>query len=266
MDITAILPLSSFFLSILPTRPVVNEKSGRRAVCVVYCLYHSKRRPAVRSHRPLPAATAVFLIAEGCLYLLFLTLDLLNRQANTDGLKYCGILLCLLMALLCALRGGDKLVVPALLLTAAADWFLLLQKRDLAVGVAIFLCVQTVYLIRLRLMGAPQALWLRGGLALLAGLALYALKMATPLTLLAGLYFSQLLSNTLLAWTTPNRRFAIGLTLFVCCDICVGLVNSALLSGGPLRLVSLGMWLFYLPSQVLIVLSALPKEVSHEEK
>ena len=94
--------------------------------------------------------------------------------------------------------------------------------------------------------------------------------MASPLNLLAGLYFSQLLSNTILAWTRRGRRwrlFALGLTLFVGCDVCVGLFN-ALPPGSPRYFaVSIGMWLFYLPSQVLIALSALPpKEEVYENQ
>ena len=83
--------------------------------------------------------------------------------------------------------------------------------------------------------------------------------MASPVNLLAAVYFSQLLSNTALSWTlrgAPWRRFALGLTLFVGCDACVGLFN-ALPAHSPLYpAVSVGMWLFYLPSQVLIALSA----------
>jgi hypothetical protein len=209
---------------------------------------------------------AVFLLLECLLYAAFLSLDLMGRGWQTIELKYAGILLCFLFALLCAFRGGDKLVAPALALTAVADWFLLVRNDHLALGVAVFLCVQTVYLIRLRLWGAPQALWLRAGLALLAGVTLYLLKMATPLNLLAGLYFSQLLSNTLLAWTCRHKLFAVGLTLFVCCDICVGLFNSGLPIPALYGFISVGMWLFYLPSQVLIALSALPKEVPHENQ
>ena len=48
-------------------------------------------------------------------------------------------------------------------------------------------------------------------------------------------------------------RFAVGLGLFFLCDLCVGLHNlpQNALSG----FASLAMWAFYLPGQVLIVLS-----------
>ena len=70
--------------------------------------------------------------------------------------------------------------------------------------------------------------------------------------------------NAVLAWTLPGRRwrlFALGLTLFVGCDVCVGAFNSpGLAPAGAYQFAQVGMWLFYLPSQVLIALSALPEE------
>ncbi|MCI9368383.1 MAG: hypothetical protein HFF19_08940 [Oscillospiraceae bacterium] len=216
--------------------------------------------------------TAAFLAAEGLVYVLFLSQDLdLFSQYDTVPLKYAGILLCLAFALLSCVRWrGDKLVPLALALTAGADWFLLVRGDHYAVGVALFLCVQTVYLLRLRRLGAGAAYPLRAGLALGAGLGLYLLNIASPLNLLAGLYFSQLLSNTVLAWTVhgrPGRLFAAGLTLFVGCDVCVGLFN--LHPANPLLYFStgVGMWAFYLPSQALVALSALPpKEEPHENQ
>ena len=212
--------------------------------------------------------TAAFLGLEAVIYAAFLALDLTGRGGQTVPIKYAGVLLCLAYALLCARRDGDRLVPIALALTAAADWFLLVRNDGYALGVALFLCVQTVYFVRLRRAGAGSGYFLRSGLALGAGLAVYAAKLASPLNLLAALYFSQLLSNTVLAWTlsgTRWRRFALGLTLFVGCDACVGLFN-ALPPVSPLYpAVSVGMWLFYLPSQVLITLSALSEKEAHHE-
>ncbi|MCI8915745.1 MAG: hypothetical protein HFF26_03635 [Oscillospiraceae bacterium] len=209
--------------------------------------------------RPVPAPLVrAFLAAEGGIYALFLTLDLMGRGVGSVPVKYAGVLLCLALSLLCP----DRLVPLALFLTACADWFLLVRNDHYALGIALFLCVQTVYFLRLRRNGAGNAWPLRSGLALLAGLAVYAAGMASPLNLLAALYFSQLLSNAVLAWApgdASRRRFALGLTLFVGCDVCVGLFN-VLPPASPLyAAVSVGMWLFYLPSQVLITLSALPE-------
>ncbi len=54
--------------------------------------------------------------------------------------------------------------------------------------------------------------------------------------------------------------FSLGLILFVCCDICVGFNNLAAylpVDGleGVLKFAAVGMWAFYLPSQVMISLS-----------
>lgn len=211
------------------------------------------------SRRVSPALLSSFLSVEGAVYACFLVLDLTGRGDQTASIKYAGILLCLAFSLL----GGDRLVPLALALTAGADWFLLVRSDHYALGVALFLGVQTVYYVRLRRAGADGAWPLRSALALGAGLGIYALHMASPVNLLAALYFSQLVSNTLLAWRLKGRRwrtFALGLTLFAGCDVCVGLFNALPPDSPPYFAVSIGMWLFYLPSQVLIALSALPEK------
>jgi len=216
-------------------------------------------------HSVIPKSLiAVFSFIEGLLYLAFLLLDISGRGEYTLWLKYAGILLCLAFAAFCALHGGEPLVAPALLFTAGADWFLLIRNEHLLLGVALFLCVQALYFLRLhRAGGCRKLLWLRLALAVVFTLApLLIPGMATPLNLLAMLYFSQLLSNTVLAWTLPAMRtFALGLTLFVGCDICVGLFNAFALPPALFSVVSVGMWFFYLPSQVLIALSARPRRL-----
>ncbi len=218
-------------------------------------------------HRIHPALLWGFVAAECAIYVAFLTLDLTGHSGHTIVLKYAGILLCLAFALLAAFRGGDRLVAAALVFTAGADWFLLVLDSHPMLSVALFLCVQTLYLIRLRRWGCPQAMGLRMGLVLLGGLAAYRLNMATPLNLLALLYFAQLLSNTVMAWFARTWCFALGLTLFVGCDVCVGLSVAGLAPAAISDAVSFAIWMFYLPSQVLIVLSALPKkEAAHENQ
>ncbi len=215
------------------------------------------------SKRTTSSLTTTFLSVEGVVYAVFLVLDLTGRGGQTISIKYAGVLLCLAYALLCASKGGDWLVPIALAFTAGADWFLLVRNDHYPVGIALFLCVQTVYFVLLRRAGAGSGYVLRSGLALGAGLAVYAAGMASPTNLLAALYFSQLLSNTALAWTLKGRRwraFALGLTLFVGCDVCVGLFNALSPGSRLYSAVSVGMWLFYLPSQVLIALSALAEK------
>lgn len=224
----------------------------------------SKRRVAVDRKRVTSAVTAAFLGAEGIIYAAFLALDLTGRDYAALWLKDISVLLCLGASLFFAFRGGDKLVALAMGFAVAADAFLLVAGEHWPAGILLFFCVQTVYLIRLRLLGAPRALYLRAGLTLLTGLLLYRLELATPMNLLAALYFAQLLSNTLLAWYIRRFSFAAALTLFVCCDLCIGLYHAVPLSPVLSQVISIGMWLFYLPAQVLIVLSA--KEAPYENQ
>ena len=210
------------------------------------------------------AVTWAFLLTEGVIYGAFLALDLTGQSRPALWLKDISVLLCLGASLLFALRGGDRLIALAMGFAVAADAFLLLAGEHWSLGILLFLCVQTVCLLRLRLWGAPAVLPLWAGSALLMGLLLHRLEMATPMNLLAALYFSRLLANTLLAWHIRRFPFAGALTLFVCCDVCIGLYHILPLSPALSRLTALGMWLFYLPAQVLFTLCA--KEVPHENK
>ena len=209
--------------------------------------------------RATPALLSSFLSVEGALYAMFLVLDLVGQGSRAVPLKYGGVLLCLAFSLL----GTDRLVPLALALTAGADWFLLVRNDHYALGIALFLCVQAVYALRLCAGGAGSAFVLRAALALGAGLGAWAAGLTALVELLAALYFSQLLSNALLAWTLRGERrraFALGLTLFVGCDVCVGLFNVLTAGSRLYQAASVGMWLFYLPSQVLIALSTLPEK------
>ena len=133
-------------------------------------------------------------------------------------------------------------------------------------GVASFCVVQLLYLARIHRAGSrPLALrlMLRVGLAAVLLLAAGWLGGLNPLTGLTLVYFSQLAANAAASLSLGRRvlLFSVGLLLFICCDLCVGLHNLAsVLPAAPvgalLPFAQVGMWLFYLPSQVLITLSA----------
>lgn len=196
----------------------------------------------------------VFPLLELGLYISFLAADIWHLGDSTP-LKFVSICLCALTALLGADSRDGRFVAAAQCLTVWADWFLLVRGRDYALGVGFFLLVQLTYLLR---MAALRGAFSKGGLALRAVAFLGAVMVlwsGDPLSALALFYFANLLVNLLEAAALGERVFAWGLALFVCCDLCVGLWNV------PIRpalteFARVGMWLFYLPSQVLIVLSA----------
>ena len=210
-----------------------------------------------RSHLP-------FLATLGCLYAAFLALDLLRPGSGWDvPLKYAAIILCFLKSLGCPQNTDGLLARWALGLTLAADLFLLVLDRWYPAGVAAFCGAQALYLVRmarLRPEGLPLRLVLRGCAAAAALVLVWHLGALDGLTALSLLYFSQLACNAMESLSLPALRgFSLGLLLFLCCDVCVGLRNLSAWfpsAAGPLvDFARVGMWLFYLPSQVLIALS-----------
>lgn len=230
----------------------------------------------------------VFPLLSGAAWLTFLALDL-TGGANSTWVKFAAICLCAVTAWTGAVTTDGRLVALALCFTVAADWFLLVRDTRYTLGLCLFLVVQGLYAYRLyRLRGNRVCKWgvalrllaLFGVLLLFPlayGLFSYCLQIFTqapaetvfhlpafvgaltsfalPLLALPLLYFSNLCVNTAEAFALnapkPTSRFAWGLLLFIGCDLCVGCWNMGLLGD----FARVGMWLFYLPSQVLIVLS-----------
>lgn len=191
----------------------------------------------------------VFPLLAGVLWAAFLFLDL-TGLADSTWVKFAAICLCCLTALPGAGTADGRLVAAALCFTVGADWFLLVRNDNYELGIGLFIIVQLLYACRLyRLRGKRLCRW--GLILRLLVLFLALLSAAPALLALPFVYFSNLLINTFEAFALNRRVFAVGLLLFVCCDICVGAYNLGLLPA----LTFPGMWFFYLPSQVLIVLS-----------
>lgn len=209
----------------------------------------------------------LFLIIEGILYITFLMLDIFLPYSGWDvPIKYTSILLCFFGSFAAPENTDGQLTRAALFFTLLADLFLLVLDRWYLIGVASFCVVQLLYLTRIHRTGnrpLSLRLLLRAALAVTLLALGAALDTLNPLTILTLIYFSQLAANFIasLSLGRAGWQFALGLLLFMGCDICVGLCNlatvlpeAAILSLLPFAQV--GMWLFYLPSQVLITLSA----------
>lgn len=215
----------------------------------------------------------IFPALAGVLWVIFLLLDITNRGDST-WVKFAAICLCCFTALLGTGTFDGKLVAAALCFTVGADWFLLVLDKHYTLGIALFLVVQGLYAYRLYLFHGKRAgipgfgarilflilaflcsvllaymayIWRDGPSRYSAAQIL----MSAFAPLLPLYYFANLCINMFEAFALKKYTFAIGLLLFVCCDICVGAWNLNLFSS----FTRVGMWLFYLPSQVLIVLS-----------
>ena len=216
-----------------------------------------------------------FLLVQLAAYARFLYLDLFRGGVGSVPIKYTAIVLCFCLSVYGALQGGEKLVTAALAFTLGADTFLLLLDAGYLTGVLLFCVVQGLYLVRILRENGGHALWpLRLGLFAGTLLLLKWLGLLSPVNGVAAFYFTNFLVNTVQSLSLPGRRmrvFSLGLALFLCCDLCVGAFNQPdMVSGGVYSFVQVGMWLFYLPAQVLITLSGLPKPVmrglDHENK
>lgn len=210
-------------------------------------------------------ARSAFLMVEGCLYGAFLMLDLTRPGSGWDvPFKYASIALCFLYVLTAEQDEDGLLMRAALGFTLLADLFLLVLDQFYLIGVACFCVVQLLYLVRIARIRPKRLrlrLVLRGLITTLALLIVWLLGVMDPLTGLSLFYFSQLVCNAAesLIVDLPIPEFTLGLFLFLGCDLCVGLQNLSgwfPAVGGPLvEFARIGMWLFYLPSQVLISLS-----------
>lgn len=231
-----------------------------------------------KAHRNLE--TVVFIAIQSSLYLWFLSLDLLDTKTQLSALiKYTIIILCFCYALFYRAMNNKSIAFylrAALFFTVIADLFLLILDYYL-LGVLSFVIAQQLYGLKLdyenkRRKGTFEK---RLILQLIAATFIYLLlgwlELATdPLLGITILYFISLVTNVVRAiclargnkqWS-GQAKFALGMFLFLLCDINVGLYNLSdyfTLSGNIYHLLysvsQLLMWTFYAPSQVLIALS-----------
>lgn len=221
-------------------------------------------------------AKKCFLWIEALLYLGFLYLDIgggdwpIEVGCLSSLLKYSGVVLCFFWS--CRYR---QWITFGLFGTVCADFFLLFTEQWLT-GVICFLAVQLCYSIwlgtreqfgsarhlrRLVLLCAGRA---AGAAAvLLFGLALAGVSIDL-LLLVTVMYAMLLVQNTIKGVRSGERLFAVGMCLFLLCDLQVGIYNIAAylpqLEGSQVfswleQVASVGMWACYLPAKVLIALS-----------
>ena len=212
---------------------------------------------------------AALVLVEFIIYIIFNSL-LAKPQIDTTYLKYAGVLLCLTVAVSMIFFTREEkdaiILTGALIATAISDLFILVINDYYEIGLVTFIITQSVYFFRLY-RGRKRAyisLFARiAAIGVLLGIMVP--KSGMNLLLIeVCIYIVMLAGNCIDAWvictkSVKNLLFAIGITLFLCCDICVGLDNGSMvgieLAEGLKNFVGPAIWAFYLPSQVLIVLS-----------
>lgn len=198
----------------------------------------------------------IFICFEAVLYLAFTAMDI-YALGDSKWFKFAGIALCFVFSVFLSLTGGEKLVTAAIGFAMAADVFLLLLDRYYIAGVGLFFVVQILYFVRIYRANGRKGAWpmrlflFTGSIALLLNLGC-----EFPLLLFVAAYAAFFVCNVMQASGSENKLFFAGMCVFLCCDICVGLHNMpAELPEWLRRAADIGMWTFYLPSQVMLVLS-----------
>ncbi|MCL2528245.1 MAG: lysoplasmalogenase family protein [Defluviitaleaceae bacterium] len=154
-------------------------------------------------------------------------------------------------------------LVLALGFTLWADYFLILHNRHLT-GVAVFCFAHLAYIIRAvnqRQNDKDRPFpWSR---IFAIGLVVIVLAFIffDAIYVVTGLYATLFISNIYVSarYLKRNRALTItGLLLFAACDICVMIFNMPLYFGAPAWLLNIFplIWVFYLPSQALLAISA----------
>ena len=188
----------------------------------------------------------LFLITEAAIYVLFILSDLNN--IDSTYLKYAGIILCFLYCL----SQRNIIFSMALLFTSISDYFLLVQDSNYIIGISTFIVVQLIYCYYLHCQLCNTYFPFRLLILIISIIILYLTEYLSLLNVMVAFYFINLVFNFICSLSDKNlRMFSLGLFLFICCDICVGLHNISLNPTAAFL-----MWVFYLPSQVIISLNA----------
>ncbi len=206
------------------------------------------------------------------IYILFLYCDITKYykiSSLSTYIKFTGIILCFLLSLFIGNDGHDsidtKLLVSALFFTLTADYFLLFEK-NLKTGVVFFCIVQSLYIIR-----HSRKTLLTSSYFIIVSVIIITITFLTSfihiynidqvfkaiLFLYGILLFISTFSAIRTTWFTryprsTSNKVALGLVLFMLCDINVALFNTF---NSFSDITGFLIWLFYFPSQVLLALS-----------
>lgn len=210
-----------------------------------------------------------FLAVEGVLYGLLL---FAGGQVSVIS-SYLSIVCCFLISLIWG-RKTAPLITAGLAFTVAADFCLVLCSPIQQLwGMIFFLGAQSLYAAKLhwKQQNKPLLLLRLGLIALGEIAAILILKnKLDALAVISVCYYANLIANIITAFSQwkINKLLPMGLAAFILCDTIIGLQVAA----GSYLPIPQGSWLhqilfvdfnlawfFYLPSQVMIALSTLPK-------
>jgi hypothetical protein len=229
----------------------------------------------------------IFIKIELIIYILFMYLDIFQPSLYiiSTYLKFVSIIICALYVILSfrfKARNIDRwLLLLAILFTLVSDWFILIRD-NYNYGLITFIIVQHLYFIRIHRQNKNITVSfiiskLFANIVIVGciiSILVFNQVVVDSLILLSMFYFTTFIMNVLYGIYYFQKRkeasfllFLVGIFLFLLCDINVGIFNFTsyvIIDGNWFTAIEkfseVGMWMFYLPSQVLISLSSLSKE------
>lgn len=217
----------------------------------------------------------IFLIAELCLWycILFETSGKTLRVCCFSSI----VLACVFALCFIRIKSLTLLLNAGLILTVCADYFLVLPNSLTytyqMIGTSFFVAVQICYFLFLLLETKSKKQRIIHGIVracavLIALTALFIVlkKDTDALSVISLFYIANLITNAGFAFAQGKRGilFGIGLVLFACCDLCVGM-QVALGTYLPISETSWlyqllhgdfnFIWFFYLPSQTILAIA-----------
>lgn len=210
-----------------------------------------------------------FFGVEAALYLSYLSLDISGFFWLSSLLKYGAILLLFGAVTLMWRQGKMKISLWLILLFSVFADYWLLFTNQYEIGIAAFFVVQLLLFTQIHVEFRHSMRFTSLLLVVIALFSVFTLQGILQLdgmVTMALLYFLLFSINVILSWSFYFRTnhqlglfLCVGLTLFYCCDIQVGIHNSFgyLITNPSLfdkldAWASVAMWLFYLPGQILI--------------
>ena len=211
--------------------------------------------------------TSLFIILESLIFIVFLYLDF-STSHDSDSLKYLSIVIIILFLSSCLIAKIkiNKITFIALIFTLIAATFLLLIDKYYSIGLTSFIIVQSLYFYEITKYISKRNIKTNIILRLLIIIIsliylIYNKEVDVSLSLIYILFFILNIISLFFSKIKERRLLLLGLIIFLCCDLCVGLYNFGNYIDIPINikytLESLTenlMWLFYLPSQVIITL------------
>lgn len=205
------------------------------------------------------------------LYIIFLYMDIFNRKflISTNIVKFISIFLCLCLSVLNFNSNknnlNNKLLIIGLFLTVIADYIFLIYQNLFPVAIGLFCIVQVLYTIRYNLENKYTNIFyviLSFIIIFLIYIFIYISIKQIDLIFPLGLFYAICLAISLKEgfiqykyniYSNSNKEIILlGMILFVLCDINVAIYNTI---GKTNHIVFILIWLFYLPSQLLLALS-----------